>query len=628
MKSKGQKTSQEIKKVAVLGAGVMGSQIAAHLTNAGIDVLLFDLNQDLTKKGLNFASKIKPAAFYNPKTSDMISICDYEKDLGRIAEVDWVIEAIAEKLEWKKDLYNKILPNLKKTAIISSNTSGISIDNLVGDMPDSFQKNFLITHFFNPPRYLRLLELIKGEKTDDSVFKKMSKFGTDVLGKGIVIGKDTPNFIGNRIGIYGMMKTLELSRKYKLVIEEVDKLTGPIVGRPKSATYRTADIVGLDTFVHVASTSYDNLLEDEEREIFKAPDYLNKMLEAGMLGQKVKQGFYKKVGKDILSLDIDSFKYTPQKKVRFDSFRVAKGFGDIPGRLKALVYHDDNASLFLWELMISTFCYALNRIPEIADNIYDIDNAMMWGYGWEIGVFESWDAIGLKISVERMRDENLKVPELLKKMLDKGVDSFYKIIDGKNNYYDFKTEQYKPIPVDEREINLPLIRKNVGVVDKNWCSSIIDIGDEVAVLQFHSIPQPEYNPIDASILEMLMMAPEIVKHFGFKGLIIGHQGMHFSAGANLFMILELIKGKMWSKVEEVAKVLQDSIQNLRFAPFPVVMAPRGIAVGGGYEVQGAGDVRVAYTELYTGLVEAGVGVVPAGGGCLRLLLTILLVSCR
>lgn len=610
----------EIKKVAVLGSGVMGSQVAAHLTNAGIEVLLYDLNRELVSKGMSFALKIKPAAFYNQKTAEMLTPCDYENDLEKLSEVDWAVEAIAEKLEWKKELYKKIEPHLKKTAIISSNTSGISIASLLEGMPDWFQKNFMITHFFNPPRYLRLFELIKGEKTDKAIFTAMKKFAIDVLGKGVVVAKDTPNFIGNRIGVYGIMKSLELTRKYNLTIEEVDKITGPIIGRPKSATFRTADVVGLDTFVHVANTSYDNLPDDEEREMFKTPEFVQRMLEKGMLGQKVKQGFYKKEGKDILSLNMETLEYKPQKKVLFDSYRVAKSYGDLGDKIKALVYHDDKAANFLWELTISTLVYAINRIPEIADTIYDIDNAMKWGYAWDIGVFEIWDAIDVKRSVERMRDENRKVPELLKKMLADGAEKFYKIIDGKRNYYDFSTGQYQPIPVDEREIDLQLIRKSNGVVDKNWCSSIVDIGDGVAVLQFHSILQPEFNPIDASILEMLMMAPEIVKHFGFKGLIIGHQGTHFSAGANLFMILELIKAKQWDKIEEVAKTLQDAVQNLRFAPFPVVVAPRGVAVGGGYEVQGAGDIRVVSAELYTGLVEAGVGVIPAGGGCLRLLL--------
>jgi 3-hydroxyacyl-CoA dehydrogenase len=612
--------SKNIKKVAVLGAGVMGSQIAAHLTNAGYPVLLYDMTAELAQKGLDYALKIKPMAFYNPKTASSITLCNYEDDIEKIAEADWVVEAIAEKLEWKKDLYNKIAPHLQSDAIISSNTSGIAIQLLVEGMPQSFRENFVITHFFNPPRYLRLLELIPGEETKPEVVDTISEFVTEILGKGIVLAKDTPNFIGNRIGVYGMMKTIELTQKYKLTVEEVDKLTGTIIGRPKSATYRTADVVGLDTFAHVAATSYNNLPDDEEREIFNTPDFLKTMLDKGMLGQKTKQGFYKKVNKDILSLNFETLEYQPQKKVRFDSYRAAKGHGTLGNKVRALVYHDDLGGRFLWDVMISTLTYALNRIPEIADTVYDIDNAMKWGYGWEIGVFEIWDAIGLEKSYNKMRDENRPVPAKLKAMLEAGHDSFYKFADGKEWYYDFTKNDYAEMPVDAKEISPRRLRKSNGVVEKNWCASIVDIGDGVAQLQFHSILQPEFNPIDASILEMLMMAPEIVKHFGFRGLVIGHEGAHFSAGANLHMILALIKLKAWKRIEEVAFMLQDAVQKLRYAPFPVVMSPKGVAVGGGYEVQGAGDIRVASAELYTGLVEVGVGVVPAGGGCLRMLL--------
>jgi 3-hydroxyacyl-CoA dehydrogenase len=610
----------DIRKVAVLGAGVMGSQIAAHLTNAGLDVLLFDLNRNLAEKGLAFARQIKPAAFYNPASASKIACCDYESDIERISEVDWVIEAIAERLDWKLDLYNKVLPHLPENAILSSNTSGIGIAKLTESMPKAVQERFLITHFFNPPRYLRLVEVIRGAQTGEAVYARLCKLLTDQLGKGIVVAKDTPNFIANRIGVYGLMKSFAATRKYKLSIEEVDKLTGTIIGRMKSATYRTADVVGLDTLAHVAKTSYENPADDEERELFALPDFLQSMLDNGQLGQKVKKGFYQKVDKEILSIDLETLAYGAQKKVRFDSYRVAKGYGTAGERIKAFVYHDDNAARFLWEVIISTCLYSLNRIPEIADHVYDIDNAMKWGYGWELGVFEIWDAIGVRQSVEKMGNENRPTPPLLKTLLDSGADSFYRIVDGQRQYFDFSSKTYQPVPVDERELDLFLVRKKSGVIDKNWCASIVDVGDEVGVLQFHSILQPEYNPIDASILEMLMMAPEIVKHYGLKGLIIGHQGQHFSAGANLQMILELIKAKQWSRIEEVARMLQQSVQQLRFAPFPVVMAPRGIAVGGGYEVQGAGDLRVVAAELYTGLVEAGVGLVPAGGGCLRLLL--------
>ncbi len=609
----------QIKKVAVLGSGVMGSQICAHLSNAGIPSLAFDLTLELAQKGIDAAMKLKPAAFYDVATEKLITRCSYDEHLELLRDADWVIEAIAERVDLKQSLFKKILPFLKATAIVSSNTSGISIREMTAGQPDNFKKRFLVTHFFNPPRYMRLLELVGGEPTDPAVMQSIADFCENTLGKGIVHAKDTPNFIANRIGVYGMMLTIRLTRDMRLTVEEVDKLTGPILGRPKSATYRTADVVGLDTLAHVVKTSYDKSTDADERKIFEVPDFLSRMIEKGWLGQKTKAGFYRKVGNDILTLDFDSLEYRPQKKVLFDGYRVAKGYGFLPDKIKALAYSEDRSGRFTWELLSQTLIYAARCIPDAADDIVNIDNALKWGFGWSLGPFEMWDAIGVERSVRKMEMEGKKVPAPVKAMLDSGIGSFYSGDHERKTYFDFKTLQSVPFPKKPNVIVVPSPRNASRVLAKNWCASIVDIGDGVACLQFHSVLQPDMNPIDGSIITMLYKALEIVPRRGFKGLVIGHQGANFSVGANLALILKLAEDKNWTMLEDVSKSFQDVCQRLKYAPFPVVSAPFNLCLGGGFEIAAAAHRIVASAELYCGAVEVGVGLIPGAGGTLRVL---------
>ncbi len=609
--------NKEIKKVAVLGAGVMGSQIAAHLSNAGIPSLLFDLNQELAEKGLQMALKLKPAPFYNPKTADLIELCNYDDHLDRLGEADWVIEAIAERLDWKQQLFKRIEPTVKKEAFISSNTSGLLIDDMTKDVGTEFKRRFLVTHFFNPPRYMHLLEIITGKETDPAIVAPIVEFCENVLGKGIVYAKETVNFIANRIGVYNMMVAMDTAKKMRLTIEEVDKLTGPIVGRPKSATFRTADVVGLDTLAHVAQSSYNYGEDDEEREMFKIPDYFQKLLDKGWIGQKVKSGFYKKVDKDILSIDLETLEYKPQKKVRFGGYKIARSYLTTAEKIKALVYSDDKAGAFSWEVMARTLIYTANRIPEIADDIVNVDRAMRWGFGWELGPFEIWDAIGVDRSVRRMENEGKKVPAWVKEMLASGKNRFYDVQQHKQYFYAVPERDWRQVPVSPRVLNPRL----EGIrLRKNWGASIYDIGDGVAFLDIHSVLQPQMNPIDASILDMLAEALPFISDSGMKALIIGSQGPNFSAGANLDMILNLAKAKRWKELEQISKTMQDAIQNLKYAPFPVVSAPFNVTLGGGFEVMAGTDRVVASAELYCGAVEVGVGLIPGAGGNMRILL--------
>ncbi|MFQ5707282.1 MAG: 3-hydroxyacyl-CoA dehydrogenase NAD-binding domain-containing protein [bacterium] len=610
---------EKIEKVAVLGAGVMGAQLAAHLSNAGVPSYLFDISQEIAEKGVQAALNLKPAPFYNPRTARLITPCNYEDHLDRLREADWVLEAVVERLDIKQALFKRIEPYLKPAAVVTSNTSGLSIKNMMKGMSADFQQRFLVTHFFNPPRYMRLLEIVSGTETRPDLVAGIAAFCENVLGKGIVYAKDTPNFIANRIGTFGMMLTMKLTREMKLTVEAVDKITGTLVGRPRSASFRTADVVGLDTLAHVARNTYEFCPEDEAREIFKVPDFLQKMLDNGWLGQKTRKGFYQKVDKEILSLNLETLEYAPQKQVRFDGYRVAKGYSDTKARIRALAYSDDLAGKFFWELLAGTLLYAANRIPEIADDIVSVDNAMKWGFGWELGPFETWDAIGVEKSLKRMDQEDKKVPAWVQKMLESGRTEFYQGGDGRISYFDFFKKNYRVIEPKPKEINLLLEKEQGHEIKKNWCASLIDIGDGVACLEFHSVLQPVMNPIDASMIDMLEAALELVPQRGFQGLVIGHQGQNFSAGANLALIIQLCEQKDWQRIEQISKSFQDVAQALKFADFPVVAAPFNLCLGGGYEAAACANRIVAAAELYCGLVEVGVGLIPGAGGNLRVL---------
>ena len=613
--------SQNIEKVAVLGAGVMGAQIAGHLANAGIPSYLFDINDELAKNGVDSLTSLKPAPLYKPKNAELVTPCTYDNDIEKIAEVDWVLEAVVERLDIKEQVYNNLLPHLKDTAILTSNTSGIPLTDLTSSLSDGVKQRFMITHFFNPPRYMQLLELVRGEQTSDETYKTMVEFGESVLGKGIVHAKDTPNFIGNRIGVYGMMATMNLAIKQGLTVEEVDKLTGPISGRPKSATFRTADVVGLDTMRHVSKTTYEKALDDEERDMFIIPDILNQLIDSGRLGQKTKAGFYKKnEDRSIHSVDFKTGEYTPQEKVRFDCFRIAKDRQKLPDKLKALCYGDDRGSKYFWEITAKTLIYSANRIPEISDDIVNIDNAMKWGFGWEKGPFESWDAIGVQKSVDRMKIEGKKVPSWILEMLESGRDTFYTTENGEQAYWCPIEKHSVAIKPNPKVINLAIYKTGNKTLKRDLSASVNDLGDGILNVEFHSILQPSLNPIDVSYIEMINFALDLIETGDYKSMVLGHQGANFCAGANLNLILELCQNNMWDELDFAIKTLQDTTQRIRFSKGPIVAAPFQLALGGGVEIVQPAAHRVVAAETYMGLVEVGVGLIPGGGGNLRMIL--------
>ena len=613
--------SQNFEKVAVLGAGVMGAQIAGHLANAGIPSYLFDINDELAKNGVDSLTSLKPAPLYKPKNAELVTSCTYDNDIEKIAEVDWVLEAVVERLDIKEKVYNNLLPHLKDTAILTSNTSGIPLTDLTSSLPDDVKQRFMITHFFNPPRYMQLLELVRGEQTSDKTYNTLVEFGESVLGKGIVHAKDTPNFIGNRIGVYGMMTTMNLAIKQGLTVEEVDKLTGPISGRPKSATFRTADVVGLDTMRHVSKTTYEKALDDEERDMFIIPDILNQLIDSGRLGQKTKAGFYKKnEDRSIHSVDFKTGEYTPQEKVRFDCFRIAKDRQKLPDKLKALCYGDDRGSKYFWEITAKTLIYSANRIPEISDDIVNIDNAMKWGFGWEKGPFESWDAIGVQKSVDRMKTEGKKVPSWILDMLESGRDTFYTTENGEQTYWCPNEKHPVTIKSNPKVINLAIYKTGNKTLKRDLSASVNDLDDGILNVEFHSILQPTLNPIDGSYIEMINFALDLIETGNYKSMVLGHQGANFCAGANLNLILELCQNNMWDELDFAIKTLQDTTQRIRFSEGPVVAAPFQLALGGGVEIVQPAAHRVVAAETYMGLVEVGVGLIPGGGGNLRMIL--------
>ena len=613
---------KKIKKVAVLGAGVMGAQIAGHLANAGIPSYLFDMNTELAEKGKDALTSLKPKPLYKPKNLDLVSPCTYDDHIEKIAEVDWVLEAVVERLDIKDKIYQKLLPHLKKEAILTSNTSGIPLKDLIKNLPDDVKKRFMITHFFNPPRYMQLLELVRGNQTTDDTYNTMIEFGESMLGKGIVHAKDTPNFIGNRIGVYGMMIAINLAKEHGLTVEEVDKLTGPISGRPKSATFRTADVVGLDTLKNVSLTTYEKALEDEERDIFQIPSILENLIETGRLGQKTKSGFYKKnEDRSIHSVDLETGEYGPMSTVRFDCFRVAKDRQNLADKVKALCDGDDRGSKYFWEITAKMLIYSANRVPEISDDIINIDNAMKWGFGWEAGPFEFWDMLGIKKTTDRMKSEGKTVPSWILEMLESGRETFYRIDNGSKTLW--CPTKKSEVTIDDNSnifnISLHKTRKNT-TIKKDLSASLIDIGDGVLNVEFHSILQPTLHPIDSSYIEMINLAVEMMDKGDYKAMVLGHQGANFCAGANLNLLLELSKNNQWEALEFAIKTMQDMTQRIRFSSGPIVAAPFQLTLGGGVEIVQPAAHRVAAAETYMGLVEVGVGLIPGGGGNLRMIL--------
>tara|TARA_B100000029_G_C17601138_1_gene965783 strand:+ start:933 stop:3275 length:2343 start_codon:yes stop_codon:yes gene_type:complete len=615
--------SPKIEKVAVLGAGTMGSQIAGHLANAGIPSMLYDVEQDLAESGLKKLTELKPAPLFNPKSSKLIEPCNYHDHLKKIKDADWIMEAVAEKLEIKHAVYKNIIPYIKETAIISSNTSGIPLDDLVSAFTKELRPRFLITHFFNPPRYMRLLELVKGTDTDINIYNQMALFGENVLGKGIVHAKDTPNFIGNRIGVHGGNNAIRLAKEMGLTIEEVDKLTGTIIGRPKSGIFRTTDIVGIDVHKHVSGTSYDNLPDDEAREILKAPSILKKLIESGRLGQKTKSGFYKKTDEGILSIDLDTGEYGPMKKVRFDGYRLAKGHQNTEARIKALYYSEDKAGKYFMKITSDSLIYSANRIPEISDDIFNLDNAMKWGYGWELGPFETWDAIGVRNSINKMKEVGVEIPSWVEKMLKTGRENFYSLENGVRYCWCPIKEKPEAIQPRPNTINLFIHKTKKTVLKRDLSASVVDLGDGVLNVEFHSILQKDLNPIDSSYIEMINYAIDLTEEGKYGSIVIGHQGKNFCAGANLNLLLDLSRNCLWDEMNMAIKLTQDLTQRIRFSKAPIIAAPFQLVLGGGVELVQPAAHRVAAAESYMGYVEVGVGLIPGAGGNLRMILNAL-----
>lgn len=613
----------------------MGAGIAAHLANAGIPVLLLDiapreLKPEEEAKGLSLespqvrnrivkdlfeaAKKLKPAPFMLTNNAKLITLGNFTDDMAKLKDCDLVIEAVVERLEIKHQVFGEVEKHRRPGSFIATNTSGIPIASIAEPFSEDFKKHFVGVHFFNPPRYMKLVELIPTEWTDGEMACKLSGFLDQRLGKGVVAAKDRPNFIANRIGTFAMMATVHEMVAMGFTPTEVDQMTGKAIGHAKSATFRTADLVGLDVLVHVNRNLYPAVPEDEDRDVFLLPDVIEKMLEKNLLGDKTRGGFYKKSktaeGKtEIHELDLATFEFKPQEKTKFASIEAAKGIEDMNKRINSLVWGEDRVGEFLWKTMSRTFRYAANRIPEIADTIVEVDNAIKWGFGWEIGVFETWDAIGLKRSVERMKAEGQAVPASIEKMLAGGAETFYKNEGGDVSYFDLVAGEYKPMPERPGVTILRAVKERTGVIKSNPGASLIDIGDGVACLEFHS----KMNSIGGDTVQMMNFAIDEVER-NFKGLVVGNQGGNFSAGANLMMLLLAAQEEEWDDINMMVHALQQAVMRLRYSAKPVVTAPYGLTLGGGCEIAMHGNRVRAAAETYIGLVEVGVGVIPAGGG--------------
>jgi 3-hydroxyacyl-CoA dehydrogenase len=625
-----------IDRAAVIGAGVMGAALAAHLANAGIPTLLLDIippkgskiDGDPTSRayrdafargGLERAVKSSPAAFYAEGKARLVTPGNIEDDLDKLSVVDWVLEAVTETLEIKASVFEKIAPHLKKSAILSSNTSGLSVDDMARKLPDALRPQFLVTHFFNPPRYLHLLEIVAHGTTDPGVTRFMASFGEEVLGKGIVYAKDTPNFIANRIGVFSIVSTLRAMIDGGYTVEEVDALTGPLIGRPKSASLRTADIVGLDVLAHASQTVYDRAVSDEQRDRFVLPELVQKMVKKGMLGEKAGQGFYRKAKKngrsEIQSLDPGTMTYREKERAKMPSIEMVRGIEETGERIRALVKGKDRAGEFLWRVLSDTIVYAANRLGEIADDPVQIDRAMRWGFNWEHGPFELWDVLGVERVAVRLEKEGREVPTVVREVLATDAKRFYDHDKDFNRFYFLGGKGYQALEEPEKTIDLALLKSKNKVIKRNSGASLIDLGDGVVCLEFHS----KMNAIGADIMQMIQAAVKETEE-NHAALVVGNQGTNFSVGANLMLLLLEAQEGNWEEIDLVVRAFQKATMALKYCKRPVVAAPFGMALGGGAEVcLGAGHVCAA-AETYVGLVELGVGLVPAGGGCKEMLM--------
>ncbi|WP_282124333.1 3-hydroxyacyl-CoA dehydrogenase/enoyl-CoA hydratase family protein [Algibacter mikhailovii] len=626
-------SKRRIKKVAIVGSGIMGSGIACHFANIGVEVLLLDiipreLNAKEKAKGLTLEDKVvrnrlvndaltaslksKPSPIYHQKFASRITTGNIEDDITKVADVDWIMEVVVERLDIKKQVFETLEKHRTPGTLITSNTSGIPIKFMSEGRSEDFQKHFCGTHFFNPARYLKLFEIIPGPKTDAAVLNFLNGYGEQFLGKTSVVAKDTPAFIGNRIGIFSIMSLFHAVKDMALTIEEVDKLTGPVIGRPKSATFRTVDVVGLDTLVHVANGIADNCKNDERLELFKLPDFIDTMMKNNLLGSKSGQGFYKKQvsngKKEILSLDLNSLEYRASKKAKFATLELTKPIDKVIDRFKVLIAGKDKAGTFYRKTFAALFAYVSHRIPEISDDLYKIDDAMKAGFGWEHGPFQIWDAIGVDKGLELIKEENLEVASWVSDMLTSGSASFYTVNNGASYCYDIKTKTQVKIPGQDAFIILDNIRTS-NEVFKNSGVVIEDLGDGILNCEFQS----KMNTIGGDVLAGINKAVDLAEK-NYEGLVIGNQGANFSVGANIGMIFMMAVEQEYDELNAAIKYFQDTMMRMRYSSIPTVSAPHGMSLGGACELSMHADKVVAAAETYMGLVEFGVGVIPGGAG--------------
>ncbi|MBZ5698941.1 MAG: enoyl-CoA hydratase/isomerase family protein [Acidobacteriia bacterium] len=632
---------RSIEKVVVLGAGTMGARIAAHLANAGIWCALLDIvppepsaeerargltvaspevRNRIVRAGLAAAAKSRPAAFFARGLEHRIVTGNFEDDLNLCAEADWIIEAVAENIEIKRALLARVAQVRKPGAIVSTNTSGLPVRRIAEGLPEEWQQNWAGTHFFNPPRYLKLVEIIPGPATRPDVIAALTEFCDHKLGKGVVVAKDTPNFIANRIGTYSMLNAIRLMGELGMTFEEVDACTGPAIGWPKSATFRLADLVGIDVLLHVVRNIYDNISADESRELYHVPPVIEELVRRGWLGNKTGRGFYQRVKKsggesEILTLDPAKMEYRPQQKARFASIEAGKAIEDTRERLRMLAgpvlaeKESDKAQKFIWG-MISEMClYAARRVPEISDSIVDLDRAMRWGFGWELGPFETWDAVGVEAMVKEFEKEGEALPPLVTDLLSSGKKTFYQSAQGETSYFDLASKGYKPAPQPEGVLILKSLKDRAKEIEKNSGASLIDLGDGVVCCEFHA----KMNAIGGDLLAMISKGLARLRT-DFDAMIIANQAVNFSAGANLMLILMTAQEQEWDDLHLMVRQFQNATLAIKHAQKPVVAAPQGLALGGGCEIALHGTRIHAAAEAYIGLVETGVGLIPGGGG--------------
>jgi 3-hydroxyacyl-CoA dehydrogenase len=629
---------RRIEKAVVLGAGTMGSRIAAHFANAGLPCILLDIvppnlppdapadeRNKIVRAGLDAAKKSKPAPFFTAALAEKVAIGNFEDDLARCAEADWIIEVVAENLEIKRNLLARVAQFRKPGAIVTTNTSGLPVHSIAEGMSEDFQQHWAGTHFFNPPRYLKLVEVIPGPKTSNDVVQTLSEFCDRRLGKGVVIAKDTPNFIANRIGTFSMLNALRLMATLGMTVEEVDACTGPAVGWPKSATFRTADIVGLDVLVHVVKNIYETAPNDESREMYRVPALVEEIARRGWLGDKTGQGFYKKVKgqgeREILTLDLNTMEYRPRQKAKFASLEMGKAIEDTRERLRALLgpvlegQKGDKAQQFLWAGLSETCLYAARRVPEISDNIVDVDRAMRWGFGWELGPFEIMDAIGVKAFAAQVQKEGRTLPRVIEKVLASGRKGFYESEKGSRTVFDVVSGGAKKVEEPHGIVILKSLKDAGREVERNSGASLIDLGDGVACVEFHA----KMNAIGADLIAVMHKGLKRLET-DFDAMVIANQAVNFSVGANLMLVLVGAQEQEWDELHMAVKQFQNINLALKYAPKPVVAAPQGMALGGGCEVSLHAAKIQAAAEAYIGLVETGVGLIPGGGGTKEMLI--------